>query len=96
MDLQTIAAVVVAAAEAGRVMAEELMESPTERQPKRQKTDSRSYRRIFRPDEALQAIKRDYLGITGDLTTPLFGAEFKLMFRVSRSRFQVLMEDIMS
>jgi hypothetical protein len=33
------------------------------------------------------------LGIVGDLTTPLFGAEFKLMFGLSKTRFQLLMED---
>jgi hypothetical protein len=36
------------------------------------------------------------LGIVGDLTTPLFGAEFKLMFRLSKTRFQLLMEDVMA
>ena len=54
----------------------------------------RSKRRKFRHDEALKAIQRDYLG--SELTTdePLFGAEFKLMFRMSRTRFRVLMEDV--
>jgi hypothetical protein len=46
--------------------------------------------------EALHAIKRDYLGVVGDLTTPLFGSEFKVMFRLSRTRFQLLMEDVMA
>jgi hypothetical protein len=30
----------------------------------------------------------------GDPTTPLHGAEFKLMIRLSKGRFQVLMEDV--
>jgi hypothetical protein len=46
--------------------------------------------------EALYAINRDYFGIVGDLTTPLFGAEFKLMFGLSKTRFQLLMEDVMA
>jgi hypothetical protein len=48
----------------------------------------------FRHAEALHCITRDYLGIPGDPLTPLFGEEFKTMFRLSRARFQVLMEDI--
>ena len=42
------------------------------------------------------SIKRDYLGGIGDLITPLFGVEFKLMFRLSRGRFEVLMQDVMA
>jgi hypothetical protein len=30
-------------------------------------------------DHALQVMQRDYLGIPGDLSTPLFGQEFKWM-----------------
>jgi hypothetical protein len=41
-------------------------------------------------------IKRDYLGLPGDPSTPLLGAEFKTMFRLSKTRFQVLMEDVMA
>jgi hypothetical protein len=59
---------------------------------KRPKTDqrtlSRSQRRKFNHDDALYFIKRDYLGKREEQTTPLFGAEFMWMFRVSRSRFQ--------
>jgi hypothetical protein len=35
-------------------------------------------------DQALQVMQRDYLGIPGDLSTPLFGQEFKnkLPFRI--------------
>ena len=36
-----------------------------------------------------------YLGIAGGPLTPLFvGVEFKRMFRISRPRFQRMMEDI--
>ena len=56
----------------------------------------RSNRRNFRHDEALSAIRRDYLGVLGDPTTPLFGADFKLMFRLSRGRFEVLLQDVMA
>jgi hypothetical protein len=87
---------VVAAADAGRVFAEELADSSSERDKKRHRGGSRSNRRNFRPLEALYAINRDYLGIVGDLTTPLFGAEFKLMFRLSKTRFQLLMEHVMA
>ena len=41
-------------------------------------------------------IQRDYLGIPGDATTPLYASSFKKMFRISRTRFQVMMEDIMA
>jgi hypothetical protein len=54
----------------------------------------RSKRRKFRHLEALQCIQRDYLGIPGDPATPLLGADFKAMFRLSMARFQVIMEDI--
>lgn len=59
----------------------------------------RGERKLFRHDEALHCIHRDYLGIPGDghgdaPTVPLFdGKEFDAMFRISRSRFQRLMED---
>ena len=67
----------------------------SDHQRKKQKVDHRTLprgeRRKFRHDQALACIKRDYLG-----PTPLFGADFKLMFRISLGRFQVLMEDIMN
>jgi hypothetical protein len=44
---------------------------------------------MFRHDHALVCIES-----TGD--TSLFGVEFKLMFRLSRGCFQVLMEDVMA
>jgi Plant transposon protein len=95
MDYSMLQAV-VAAADAGRVLAEDLADSSSDRAKKRRRGGSRSKRRNFRPMEALYAINRDYLGIVGDLTTPLFGAEFKLMFRLSKTRFQLLMEDVMA
>ena len=65
--------------------------------PKRDhRKDPRSSRRVFRSGEALHCIRRDYMGIPGDPSTPLLGAEFPLFFRVSRTRFQVMMEDIMA
>ena len=55
----------------------------------------RKPRRQFRHDEALHCIKRDYLGIEGDLTTPIFaGAEFVSMFRITRPRFERMMQDM--
>jgi hypothetical protein len=47
-------------------------------------------------DLALDAIQRDYLGIPGSTDRTLMGADFNLMFRISRSRFQCLMEDFMA
>jgi hypothetical protein len=40
---------------------------------------------------ALACINRDYLG-----PNALFGAEFSAQFRISRARFQRLMEDVMN
>ena len=55
----------------------------------------RSKRRRFRHAEALHCIQRDCTGIPGDLSTPIFaGREFDTMFRISRSRFQRLLEDV--
>ena len=58
------------------------------------RTLPRSLRTKYRHAEALHCIKRDYLGIPDDLGSPIFnGREFDSMFRISRSRFQRLMED---
>ena len=55
----------------------------------------RNPKRQFRHDEALHCIRRDYTGIVGDPSTPIFhGREFDTMFRISRSRFQRLLEDV--
>ena len=69
-----------------------------ESRKKRPKVDHRTLprkkKREFRHDEALHCIRRDYLGIMGDLTTPIFaGSEFATMFRISRPRFERLMQD---
>lgn len=54
----------------------------------------RSAKRSFRHDEALHCIRRDYMGIEGDPSTPLFaGSEFQAMFRISRPRFQRMLEE---
>ena len=65
---------------------------------KKPKIDSRllprNPKRKFRHDEALHCINRDYLGILGDPSTPIFaGSEFASMFRISRPRFQRMLED---
>ena len=65
---------------------------------KKSKIDSRLLprqpKRKFRHDEALHCIKRDYMGILGDPSTPIFaGSEFASMFRISRPRFQRMLED---
>ncbi len=42
-------------------------------------------------------IKRDYFGVPGDLTTPIFkDRSFEMMFRLSRSCVQRIIEDVMS
>ena len=51
---------------------------------------------IFRHHEALHCIRRDYFGIPGDLTTPIFkDRNFEMMFRLSRTRVQKIFEDVM-
>jgi Plant transposon protein len=51
---------------------------------------------LFRHHEALHCIRRDYLGIPGDLTTPIFkDRNFEMMFRLSRTRVQKIFEDVM-
>jgi hypothetical protein len=66
-----------------------------EQQQNKRKTDHwqlpRSTRRMFRHDHALVFIERDDIG-----DTPLHGVEFKLMFWLSRGRFQVLKDDVMA
>ena len=58
------------------------------------RTLPRSEKRKFRHHEAKHCIDRDYLGIPGDPTTPLSkGKDFYDIFRISRSRFQRIMED---
>ena len=51
---------------------------------------------LFCHHEALHCILRDYLGIPGDLTTPIFkDRNFEMMFRLSRTRVQKIFEDVM-
>jgi hypothetical protein len=57
---------------------------------------TRDKRLKLRRDLALDAIQRDYLGIPGSMDRTLMGADFKLIFRISRRRFQCLMEDFMA
>ena len=60
------------------------------------RTLPRSQRRQFKSDRALECIHQDYLGVAGDPATALFASDFQRMFRISRQRFQVFMEDIMA
>ena len=85
-----------AAAIAGGVLAEECIDSPTRKRRGRRGEPNRSQRRRFHHTEALYCIQRDYLGSAAIPNSPLFGAEFKLMFRLSLGRFQRLMEDTMA
>jgi hypothetical protein len=86
---------IVAVLQAGRIAAEEVVLSATnKRKAKDHRSLPRSKRRKFRHAEAVNCIKRDYLGIPEDPMTPLIVTEFKTMFRLSRTRFQVLMEDV--
>ena len=87
---------VVAVATTGRLLLEELDYRPATKLQKSHRGGPRSQRRHFHHNEALQAIRRDYIGIPELPHTPLFGAEFKLMFRISRPRFQRLLEDVMA
>jgi hypothetical protein len=48
--------------------------------------------RIF----ASTAVYKTFFVIPGNPTTPIFGIELKLMFRLNKPRFQRLMEDIMA
>lgn len=57
----------------------------------------RQAKSVFRHEEALLCIKRDYFGIPGDLSTPIFkDRTFIMMFRLSRLRVQRIFEDIMA
>ena len=69
-----------------------------QQQRNKRKTDHRtlprSTRRKWRHDEALHCIGRDYLGLPDHPDTPLFvGKNFEMMFRVSRPRFEKIMQD---
>ena len=79
-------------------MVKQCMTTVQQTKRKKKKIDHRHFprnpKRKFRHDEAVHCIKRDYLGIEGDLSTPIFaGKEFVAMFRITRSRFERLMQD---
>ena len=68
------------------------------KQKKKHKPDHRGLpratRRQWRHDEALHCIGRDYLGLSGHPDTLLFVEKnFEMMFRVSRPRFEKMMQD---
>jgi hypothetical protein len=88
MDIPVLLAVL----QSGTIPLEAIVDSIEHKNQRKQKTDHRtlprSQRRLFKHDEALNAIQRDYLGKIEDPTTPLFGKEFHWMFRISRGRFQ--------
>jgi hypothetical protein len=70
------------------------------RRRKRMKIDHRklprSSRRTFKSDEALKCIQRDFTGRADLDFIPLYGKEFSRIFRISRTRFQKMMEDVMA
>jgi hypothetical protein len=72
--------VLALAALTANILMMELAAAPSKK-PKKIKNDGkkRCQRRRFMSDHALQVMQRDYLGIPGDLSTPLFGQEFKWM-----------------
>jgi hypothetical protein len=85
---------VVAAATVAHLVAVEVARNPSKRS--RNDSSKRGKRRVFASTAVYQAILRDYTGIPGNPNTPIFGSEFKLMFRLRKPRFQRLTEDIMA
>ena len=72
------------------VMEEATDDIPTMIGPVEHRHLPRGTKKVWRPAEAVHCINRDYLG-----PVPLFdGREFDEMFRISKARFQRLMEDI--
>ena len=57
------------------------------------RTLPRGPRTEWRHAQALHCIRRDHLGLPGDPKTPLIGTEFHSHFRISRTRFRLIMED---
>jgi Plant transposon protein len=88
--------VIVSMLEGGAAAAAVMIECMKKRKTIDHRSLPRSARRHFRHDRALRCIQQDYIGLMGDPSTPLLGAEFKIMFRLSKGRFQVLMEDVMT
>ena len=65
------------------------MESEEEEEAVDHRTLKRAKRTIYKHSEALHCIKRDYTG-----PTPIFNdKQFDMMFRISKTRFQCIMED---
>jgi len=57
--------------------------------------NKRTTRTIYWHDDATRVLKRDFFGLEGYPLTPLFkNKDFQELFRISRSRFQRLLEDI--
>jgi hypothetical protein len=78
------------------VVAVEVARNPSKRSRNDSKSSKRGKRRFFASTAVYKAILRGCMGIPGNPTIPIFGCEFKLMFRLSKPRFQRLMEGIMA
>lgn len=87
-------AIVAAAVQVSTTMMEDL--SDTEDEIKiDHRVLPRSQRTNWRHADALYCIRRDYIGIVGDLSTPTlddFG--FQRHFRISKSRFERIIQDV--
>jgi hypothetical protein len=88
------AAAVAAAAISSTVMITMLQQPPAKRMQRDHRTLPRDNRRDFFHADVLRCIGRDFTGLMGYPRTPLHGSQFKLFSRLSRGRFQVLMEDL--
>ena len=54
----------------------------------------RQAKALFRHNEAVWCIQRDFLGIPGDPTTPIFkDSSFEMFFQLSRTRIQRIFPD---
>ncbi|KAG7347240.1 plant transposon protein [Nitzschia inconspicua] len=85
----------VAALEAGWAFMSEMANDEDEgREATDHRKKPRSNRRKFRHGDARHCINRDYLGIRGDLATPLLGAEFKAMLRECCRQFDIAVKII--
>jgi hypothetical protein len=76
MDPLVIEAV-VAAATVAHLVAVEVAQNPSKRSRNESKSSRRGKRRVVASTAVHQAILRDYVGIPGNPTTPIFGSEFK-------------------
>ena len=110
-DTDMMAAAVLVIANMNEVMMDSIMDAYEQEQERERiqlmediLTPSQAYRHqprrpkaIFRHHEALWCIQRDYFGIAGDLSTPIFkDKNFEMMFRLSRTRVQRIFEDVMN